>query len=174
MKKLLIVLSVSLASVFANAAYLYWQVDSGDYAGMVGAEQVTGARLVSDPSGVGSSYYPSSDGTWTALTGNGVIGAPYAADIGDNSDGYSYYIELVNNSGTVIGKSSAPLTSSSADYASYVNNGATTADLSNIPTVNLSAWHGGSYHAVPEPTSAILMLVGAAMLGLKRKNRSQC
>lgn len=173
MKKLLIVLSVSLASVFANASYLYWQVDSSDYVGMDGADQVTGARLVSDPGSV-NSYYPSSNGTWTQLSGNGVIGAPYAADIGNNSDGYSYYIELVNNSGTVIGKSSAPLTSSSADYASYVNNGTTTANLTNIPTVNLNAWHGGSYRAVPEPTSAILMLFGAAMLGLKRKNRSQC
>ena len=172
MKKLFIVLSVSLASLFANASYLYWQVDQSDYEGIVGWEQVTGARLVSDPSSVGSSYYPSSDDTWTELTGNGVIGAPYAADIGNNADGYSYYIELVNSIGDVIGKSSAPLTSSSPNYASYVNNGTTTADLTNIPMENLSAWHGGSYRAVPEPTSAILMLFGAAMLGLKRKNRS--
>ena len=173
MKKLFIVLSVSLASLFANAAYLYWQVNPEDYAGMDGANQVTGARLVSDPGSV-NSYYPSSSGDWTQLSGNGVLGAQYAADITSAGSSYSYYIELVNSSGDVIGKSSAPLTSSSADYASYVNNGTTTADLANIPTVNLSAWHGGSYSAVPEPTSAILMLFGAAMLGLKRKNRSQC
>ena len=96
----------------------------------------------------------------------------YAADISNHDSGYSYYIELVNSNNEVIGKSITPLTSSSPNYASYVNNGTTTANLTNIPTVNLNAWHGGSFRAVPEPTSAILMLFGAAMLGLKRKNRS--
>ena len=176
MKKLFIVLSVSLASLFANASYLYWQVDSSDYEGIVGADQVTGARLVSDPSGV-ISYYPSyNDTTGEAssvqLSDSGALGVMYAADISNHDSGYSYYIELVNSNKEVIGKSITPLTSSSPNYASYVNNGTTTANLTNIPTVNLNAWHGGSFRAVPEPTSAILMLFGAAMLGLKRKNRS--
>ena len=33
----------------------------------------------------------------------------------------------------------------------------------------MTAWVGSNYSAVPEPTSGLLMLMGFAMLGLKRK-----
>ena len=179
MKKLLIVLSVSLASVFANASYLYWQVDSADYVGMDGADQVTGARLVNGDSGaLVTSYYLSyndttAEATWTVSNNDGSLGTLYAADIGSNTGSeYSYYIELVNSSGDVLGRSETPLVGGSNDFATYTNTGTTTSDLISVPTANFSAWHGSPYRAVPEPTSAILMLFGAAMLGLKRKNRS--
>lgn len=181
MKKLLIILSVSLASVFANASYLYWQVDSADYVGMAGANEVAGARLVNgDPGALVTSYYLSYNDTtaeaaWTASNENGSLGTLYAANIGDNTGSlYSYYIELVNSSGDVLGRSATPLVGGSDDFATYTSTGTTTSDLTHVPTANFSAWHGSPYRAVPEPTSAILMLFGAAMLGLKRKNRSQC
>ncbi|MBR4476719.1 MAG: PEP-CTERM sorting domain-containing protein [Kiritimatiellae bacterium] len=47
---------------------------------------------------------------------------------------------------------------------SYISTGT----LSGVPTAQI--WHGGTV-SVPEPTSAMLMLFGAAFLGLKRKNR---
>lgn len=179
MKKLLIVLSVSLASVFANASYLYWQVNSTDYANMDGSDQVTGARLVvGDPGTLVTSYYLSyndttAEATWTESSNTGSLGTLYAANIGDNTgSGYSYYIELVNSSGDVLGRSQTPLVGGSNDFAKYTDTGTTTSDLTSVPTANFSAWHGSPYRAVPEPTSAILMLFGAAMLGLKRKNRS--
>lgn len=181
MKKLLIVLSVSLASVFANAAYLYWQVDSADYVGMAGANEVAGARLVNGDSGsTVTSYYLSyndttAEATWTASNEKGSLGTLYAANIGDNTGAdYSYYIELVNSTGDVLGRSATPLVGGSDDFVTYTSTGTTTSDLTHVPTANFSAWHGSPYRAVPEPTSAILMLFGAAMLGLKRKNRSQC
>jgi len=42
-------------------------------------------------------------------------------------------------------------------------------DGSEIAKASVIAFTGGSFLATPEPTSGLLMLMGFAMLGLKRK-----
>lgn len=182
MKKLIISMGAVLVAVAANASYLYWQVDSTDYAGMEGAGDVAGATIaymsnggsyvLGQTSHYDSYYVQQNAGTYESEVVNvgtaAPIGRVYAADIGSLDNSYSYYIELVNSTGDVLGRSDSV---SASDLTSYISAAQMTADIPGVEPV--SVWHySGSYTAVPEPTSAILMLFGAAMLGLKRKNRS--
>ena len=182
MKKFFCVLGFCIASAAANASYLYWQVTSADYAGATWDS----ARLVfanvntdnyasgTDMSNVG---YIDSDGNYTDNSFG--VSAPkpydaiaYVADIGDITGGssYSYWVELYNGS-TKVALSEIGHMNVSETVPSYVyaNTGDLTTTLSGI--ANVGIWHATSYGPVPEPTSAMLMLFGAAFLGLKRKNR---
>ena len=179
MKKCLTVLCVAFAAIIANASYLYWQVDAEDYSS-AGIEGVTGARFVYLDNGVYhtvDSYYPVQDGSANPTMSSTIVGvvnenAAYAADIGNYSaNAYSYYIELVKSNNDVIGRTTTGITKDSQGFSTYIASGTTVADLP-ATLASLTPWHGSPYSAVPEPTSAILMLFGAAMLGLKRKNRS--
>ena len=170
MKKILLSSAIVLCAIASQASYLAWQVNSDD---------VADTSLVYNR----ASIYAINDNGRTLLNSvdyNGVdvgnsIGAPMDtpmfADLGDDKigDGYSYYIELSNYSGSV--NSFVAGMATPTPYTSL-----TASITSKLPTAgnlaNVNAWHGGGYTAAPEPTSAILMLFGAAMLGLKRKNRS--
>ena len=177
MNKILLMLGVLLAATMANAAYLYWQVDSSDY-----GDNVTGANV----------YYSIDGGqTKTKLTTYGLdedsgnlvaIDNPeadilYAIDMSDSdtwNNSYSYYIEVVNST------PSGPTSTYSEGITGgdllqrYTEAGGTTtaSGLGDVASANVVAWHGGT-QIVPEPTSGLLMLFGAAMLGLRRKNRSR-
>jgi Na+-transporting NADH:ubiquinone oxidoreductase subunit NqrB len=170
MNKILLALSVLLAATMANASYLYWQVDSSDY-----TDDVTGANV----------WYSTDGGaTKTKLTTYGLdedtgnivaIANPepdvlYAIDMSDSTwnESYSYYIEVANSTGSVY---SDGITGSDLWQSYAAAGGNATSDLGGVATANVVTWHGGTT-VVPEPTSAILMLFGAAFLGLKRKNRS--
>ena len=177
MKKCLTVLYVTFAAIIANASYLYWQVDAVDYAGIDG---VSGARFVYFDNGnyhTVTSYYPDQDGSGNPTMSSTIVGvvnekAAYAADIGNyDANSYSYYIELVNAQNDVVGRTTTGLTKNTEGFSSYTSSAATVAELP-ATLATLTPWHGSPYTAVPEPTSAMLMLIGAAFLGLKRKNRS--
>ena len=177
MKKYIIAFCVGFVATAVNASYLYWQVDESNYSGLENYAEVAGARVAyngSSSSGTLTSWYTamnesSGESEWTQSAGSGVIGQLYAADVSTYAgSGYSYYIELVNNAGNVVARSTNALVWNSSDYTTYTQNAATTAEL---PTSNIEIWHGSPYTAVPEPTSAILMMFGMAFLGLKRKNR---
>ena len=181
MKKFIISMGAVLVAVVANASFLYWQVNADDFSSMEGAGDVRTATVSSMSGGTyalnqtsqyNSYYVQQNADTYesevVSAETTAAIGSVYAADVGSFNDSYSYYIELKNSEGTVIGRSDAV---SGQDLTTYVSAAEMTA---NIPGATpISVWHyTGSYTAVPEPTSAILMLFGAAMLGLKRKNRS--
>ena len=179
MKKVILGLSIAIASLSSHAAYLYWQV------GDVGSTEDVAKGIVWAQQGDGTpiqltSYYLAADesgnAVWTVATDGAQSSlTTYAADIGDKGpdSGYSYWVELSNSSGEVVAKSST-IADSSSDFASYTSGASSTATLPAAAAANV--WHGGGeggggYTPVPEPTSAILVLFGAAMLGLKRKQR---
>ncbi len=174
MKRTLFCATVVLASIAANASYLYWQVDdsavqSYNTTAPAGYTIESGAyaMLKSDNSKSGYDTY-GADGQVT--DNKAPIGSSYYSDIGTDA-GYSYFVELYNASGAPIARSQS-INSSSTEWTAAYTDSLRTSNLAEIPSV--SVWHAGNFRAVPEPTSAILMLFGAAMLGLKRKNRSQC
>ena len=176
MKKILLVSIFSLCAMASQASYLVWQVGSGITADADGSSEplfYNNANIYAvDGSGehhLLTSYLQ--NGTSAGKDITAPMSAPLYADITKYGDGYSYYIELSNY--TESDTSFVAGTATPTTYANLSENSHITTDLpitSNI--ANVTAWHGGPYTAAPEPTSAILMLFGAAMLGLKRKNRS--
>ncbi len=171
MKKILLSSAIVLCAIASQASYLAWQVNSDDVADK---SLVYNRASIYAINGNGRTLLDSVD--YRGVDVGNSIGAPMDtpmfAVLGDDKigDGYSYYIELSNY--TESGKSS--FVAGMATPTPYKNlSGNITSELPSSGNIaNVTAWHGGPYTAAPEPTSAILMLFGAAMLGLKRKNRS--
>lgn len=166
MKKLLVIFAVAFAAMSSQAAYLYWQVMQNDNISAV--ETVMGstwstAKLIA---------YDSSAKTSTSLSSatrrtTGTI-EKYYYNIADFSDSkYSFYIELVNSTGTAIARSNA------SSWQSYTQLESEKMIVTDELEVTHATWNGGTYTATPEPTSALLMMLGFAGLALRRKQRSQ-
>ncbi len=181
MKKAIFVLPIVLIALSSDAAYLNWQVGSlgEDYSGYnISAASVKAKDSDGNVYDV-TSYYAASDdsgwGTYTQLQGAPNALTQYVADLGAYAtEGYSYYVELTTDQGTLYSDEIEWSNDSNSDYVKYTQAATTTAQLTTPEAVNV--WHSGGtdgYSPVPEPTSAILMLFGAAVLGLKRKNRSR-
>lgn len=146
MKKLFLTVAMVLATMASQAAYLMWQVN-GNQAADLGASQ---AAL----------WVTSSSGS-QKIGKTSIFDTQKAVDVSafaTNPSGYSFYIELMNSSGSVVGHSE------SATYSELAAN--ITTDALDFATVDV--WHGGTY-SVPEPTSGVLMLIGLAGLALKRR-----
>ncbi len=175
MKRTIVCATVVLAAVAANASYLYWQVDDKTVQAynqsVPSAYQANGGAYAVLKSSENPLESYTTYGAEGQVTGNKApIGSAYYSDLGDNGASYSYFVELYNSSGNLIARSQSINSSSGDDRTSGYAASLRTSDLKSIPSVNI--WHASNFRAVPEPTSAILMLFGAAMLGLKRKNRS--
>ena len=171
MKKLFIALCVTIATYVVNASYLYWQVEDPQIQAYNATDPGEGFAYTS-----GAYFTIAQSGSDTAVTtidsstGNSVsqesVGTVYSSLV---DSGYSYYIEMRNSAGSLIARSDT-ISSGTADWTSYANYAnAITADLEYEP-ININIWHP-TFTAVPEPTSAMLIMRGAAFLGLKRKNR---
>ena len=179
MKKLVLILTIAIGAMSSNASYLYWQV-SGNISEDTQTWEGVGydlARITYTTGSAMNEYQPYEtagitiyDAQGNVTSYNGGTG-PFLASAEFNS-GYSYYIELYNGSQLV--SRSAGITGEELSSGNYLYNSAAevTSILNPSPSVNI--WHaaGSGYTAVPEPTSALLMMFGMAFLGLKRKNRS--
>lgn len=170
-KAFISLIAVSIATV-ASADLLLWQVDSPvvdetthsnieyAYAQIMvsSAESYTGTALFSK---VGDF-----DGTVTKVDSGTFDVATVGAIIGDNPENYTanyIYIELFDSNDASVGRSGI---SSVGDLGKYI----TSASQFGASFSGVNKWDGGgSYTAVPEPTSGLLMLIGAAMLGLRRR-----
>ena len=175
MKKLFLTLGIVLAATLANASILYWQLDTSDYTGDDAAYAVL--NTTSGQSGTVYGLRKNASGEFEAVEVTELqSGATYYIDTedwgGDEyfSSDYSYYVELYNSAGNPIEYTGYQVKGD--DFIQYADTGGTT-DLGDIDPASVAVFHSGSnMTVVPEPTSAILMLFGAALLGLKRKNRS--
>lgn len=174
MKKLIALVALATAFGVRADSYLYWMV--GDSVSMKSGETTT-----KDFSG----YKYAAVGVWNATTGEsagylnlfgsngadlgttiGMKGSSFYANLASFTEtGYSFYIELFNDSGSV-GRSEQMLTYSEAlAYATSFGTG----------TPAYQPWTPSSFTtaAVPEPSSALLMLLGCAGLALKRKKQAK-
>ena len=140
----------------ASASTLFWQVNK-DAAGPLGWDgkgdptyAVLKATTGTLEDGVGIAGYKLSEGTaWTT-------------DL--NSYGkseYSFFVELFNASGTSVYKQSA------VSYDNLVSSGYVSSSPLSVPTGALTGGFNGA--AVPEPTSGVLLLIGGALLALRRR-----
>lgn len=181
MKKVLFGLCVAFATASVQASYLMWQVDSNedtslsavqDYATALGLDYtMLAARVVAvDGSGT-KTYLKDASGVETAGFVDELVSQRTNVDLSEltgSLNSYSYYVEIVKaaDHSFIVGENA--LRSSYSDISTSIAQ-----TLEDIPTVT-STWHGGGaggYKATPEPTSAMLMLLGVAGLALKRKQK---
>ena len=170
MKRLLAILIAVLAvNAFADS-YMYWMVgdsitlDGQDFDGYTSAK----VGVFDDATGAYGSYlnlysWDNSLGTDTYKATPGDNSALYANITG--MTGKSFYIELFNGD-TSVGRSSELLSYASAE--AYATGFGMDKPVST-PWVTMSFTSQG----VPEPSSAVLMMIGCAVLGLRRRRLSK-
>ncbi len=147
--KLAVFAAVLALAGLANANALYWMVDTSA-ADAVYKEAWGSAGLFVVKTG-GNEY----------LDGLEAGAAPTLTDLGDyGSTGYSFYVELYSSAGESVYKTKA------VTYDSLLSSGYISTTGVLAPSVLASAFNGAS---VPEPTSGVLLLVGGAMLALRRR-----
>lgn len=142
----------------ASASTLFWQVnpDGVGPLGWDGTGDPTYAVLKATTGtlaeGVGIAAYDLSEGK------------AWATDLGDYGNStYSFFVELINASGKVYTQKAA------TSYNDLLSSGYVSASALDRPTGALSGGFNGA--AVPEPTSGVLLLIGGAMLALRRRRR---
>lgn len=161
MKKAIVFLGAFVLALAANASYLYWQVDDS-YLSANGGVKAEAFQV-----------WAVNGGSWNlvdtaAANTDGLMVGPQVSTVDVSSyqnDSYVFYIELVNyDTATQTFTNTGFMTESYSSMAS-ANTGFVGSAL-NIGQV--AVWHGGAY-AAPEPTSAMMILLGLAGLALKRK-----
>ena len=180
MNKFLIAIAVCGLAVSTQASYLFWQVDNGatiDRYALDNSDFAAGgayAQLRTFVTEGGSVDFQNNK----IVEGVNGIYAPVdttvAGDIGSAIQvellaENSYYIELLawnsaSQTFTGVGRSEVMTYEQLAAKGYTYSN----ADLTDIPKLDLKIWNGGAY-TVPEPTGALLMVLGLAFLGLKRR-----
>lgn len=191
MRKIFICTLVASLAFASEASYLYWQVDLND-SGITKTgntysfnnNEIGGFRVVAVGGENQSQSY--NWGTYDTATSTGyqgdsgyvsfervyatptnVSGNDYLiSEIGSSftNESYTYYVEiLASDTSSVIGVGTTGLT-----YADAKTQGRLVTSLSDIGAAPLEAWTGGAY-AAPEPTSGLLLLVGGALLVLRRR-----
>jgi len=176
MKRVLLVLSVLwVATAAAEDSWLYWMLGDASKSGYTAAESGSADNTYTAVKVRGYTnndadfsylnlYYDSSSPLGgdaipaTTISEMNGFGAGLYAKLANNTTYSSFVIELVNDSGFVAG--SERLTAASAE--AYIE----TANSMHSP----SAWAPTSY-AIPEPNSAMLLLLGCAALGLRRRRQ---
>ena len=81
---------------------------------------------------------------------------------GNQWSGYNFYVELYDSNGTLVGFSDSVSYSAVSGYIA-----GSVQQAAQMGLVNSYNWT--NFTAVPEPTSGVMLLLGAALLGLRRR-----
>lgn len=167
MKKMIAVCAVLLSfGALAADSFLYWMVGTDVTVDKNSFKDYAYAAVgVRDANGNHVGYLTLSDGAdWGAQKPG--TKSPFYANLGDYSytGDWSFYIELFNAAEKSVGYSEN--LSYSAALADYV----TSNDILNTPLT--SPWTVSTFNT-PEPSSALLLLLGCAGLALKRKKQAK-
>jgi len=167
-----------IVGLTANADLLYWQVNSDDLSGISGASGYEYAALAystdggSTVAGYLSPHYADGDGsdliTSDVRVGSGDANNGVFTNVGNSWSAQSFAIEIYNSdTGAAIANSGWM---SGNDLQSYISrtefNSNWQAMTQSAGVSTTSNWSAG---AVPEPTSGLMLLMGMAMLGLRRR-----
>lgn len=179
-KVLTALLTAVIASV-ASADILYWLVNSDvtiEGSSTVGTTWNYAALYALDSDGKIVSSAPFTSYTWDS-SGDVSSGTSYIhkeafdpmayAQIGSDYSGYSFYIELAN----IQGETTTGIARSTQVSASELSKAISSSAEFNAgwSSINAMGSSGLTFTAIPEPTSGLMLLVGAAILGLRRKRQ---
>ncbi len=161
MKKFLMLVAVALCVASAQASALYWQVteDTGvtfQYAQL----KVTGGDLASPLILDSAEAEGSAPNNYVSLT-NTELGQ-YGAD------GYSFFVEMVNYSGSSY---ETVATGATYSYSELVSSGYVANEVISGTAAEAAASSMNMGAAVPEPSRGVLLLMGGALLVLRRRRR---
>ena len=163
-KKLMVCSAVSAIALFASADVLYWQVESPDSGATFDSADlyVTGGGLT-DPYKLDSVVpFDGTPGSMTDLTQT-ELGA-----YGGEGSPYSFFVELVNYSGSSLGSNNRAYTYS---YQELVSAGYIATNPFDSSSAAAAASAGNMGAPTPEPTSGMLLLIGGSLLALRRRRR---
>lgn len=144
-----------------SADTLYWQVNTAD-AGDRGytGEAARAALYVTTADGKGNvSSAKLLDGYYNLEEGKA-----FQTDLGEyGTSQYSFFVELLNASGE-------SWTQYTTSYDNLVSSGYVSTSPLSVPTAALTGGFNGA--AVPEPTGGMLLLIGGALLALRRRRQA--
>ena len=179
MKRLIVSAAVALMATFANAASVNWMIYSDDPA-MVGLDVyvVTAVSEFESVSDITKNLVGTAGNTgkmgadaYGGATAEGTAGGLDNAL--DGTDATFYYV-IVSSDGK--GYWASPATTAEI-YTTATAPAGSEVDGTSLLASNYTAWKtgggsgGGGSGGVPEPTSGLLLLVGGAMLALRRKQK---
>ena len=171
MKKLVLVACAGLMAAFANASELWWTLDTS---ATVDGEGWDSAALFATTEGF--NYGGIQVGSKISNEKMDDLGY-VATELGaKGSSTYSFYIELYNSSGDRLGASYVSLGGAETrpQGATAYNSLSASLYTPGMSTVDVSPYAGftnfTSANVIPEPTSGLMILLGLAALGLKRKH----
>ena len=153
MKKLLVIIAAALATIVASAASTDWKVQAGNIYNSSG-DKYTGDILVYC---VGIGDGGKDVQVATASVNNGVAGYSFSSTMFTAESTYDFYFTLTDN-----GKM---YTSPTKTGVKALGTGTATIGFGNMSATQTAT----NWTTVPEPTSALLMVLGVAGLALRRR-----
>ena len=187
MKKMIMFAAIAVAAMFAQGASVYWtctNVYAGDTttknagiayfvttATLADASSLNGKSADEITAALGSSYSykPTTAGTYSVTSANAVEHS--VLGLADGTD-YSAYLVIFN--GDTIANSTSFFTTSVKAFTSFEGANSTSIAFGTQKTASQAPWSGsigGGGGDVPEPTSGLLLLIGGAMMALRRKQK---
>lgn len=156
-----VLISVAVPSVHADVEALYWQVTGENNPDPI---SFTAAAFAAKNGGTTEYLKDSLGNEWQAANADGATTASIASLWDDkySGEGWSFYIELQNWDGaawTTVG------TIGDYTYDQIKDHIVSSSSMSMSMVTPLTS---GTAH-IPEPTSGLLMLVGGALLALRRR-----
>ena len=164
MKKIIFAAVLAL-SACVHADYLYWMVDQDP--SDQDAVEFMYARIAVSGSGVEvGTYLADSSGNsrfvWSGFPDVGLTGFSTLAGYVDlasyGAEGYSFAVELYNTANEVVGIGNVETYNSLRNFV-----------YGDMQHTGIDPWVVNSLQSVLEPTSGMLILVGTALLALKRR-----
>ena len=167
-KKVFCFIAGLLVACVTRADYMLWQVNSGTnpgefsyaalYAVNDGTSSVMSGYLLGD----------SNQTLGTAWEAGAIDTGKIVVNLGSDLSSYSFYIELYNGDFKAIQKSTQMTAAELRNLGAIVDQINFDSNFSNLNAFG-SANSNISWNPVPEPTSSLLLLMGAACLALKRR-----
>ena len=177
--------ALTLSGEAAGGGEVLWWMIGKDYKSITGTNEKTGETMTAGELGVTDArigyedasgnrtyltlYGLDDEGTVHALEGAAGVGLPaeYFADLSGIPDlGYSFVLELGHweqDSGWVATSMEASATYQELVAGKHISNWDNTAPTYGTP------WTPSNFSVVPEPSSGLMVLVGTALLMLRRK-----
>lgn len=174
MKKLVVITAVALAAICSQAASVHWNVTGTASDVGLTVYVVSALSEFTSVADVQAAALGSSGNSGKFVSGRNVAASGTVGGLDDSKSGQTqdFYYVIVSNDGNgywASGKTSAEI------YTTATTHTDSNVAASTFKTGDYTAWStgggGGGSGGVPEPTSGLLLLVGAGMLALRRKQK---